>query len=104
MKRAGNRALGPDRSRPLTREVTEGGAYEYYPLGRHVVIAPGVCGGRPTFKGSRVEVQTILDWLRRGRSIGDILKSYPALSRAAVEEAIHLAARALANQYALQAA
>lgn len=89
----------------LVREVMDdGGVYEYYPLGEHVVIAPGVCGGRPTFKGTRVEVGVILEWLRLGESIDDILEGYPSLTRAAVEEAIALAARAFVERYPPRAA
>lgn len=90
--------------RKLVCKVTNGSAYEYYPLGKHVVIAPGVCGGRPTFKGTRVEVQTILDALRGGQDITDILAGYPTVSRAAIREAIHLAGQALTEHYALAAA
>ena len=88
----------------LVRESHGGEDYEYYPLGRYVVIAPGVCGDRPTFKGTRVEVETILDCLRSGRSIEEIMLSYPSVSRPAIQEAIRLASRALADHYALQAA
>jgi uncharacterized protein (DUF433 family) len=88
----------------LVRETRKGQRYDYYPLGRFVVIAPGVCGNRPTFKGTRVEVQTVLDWLRTGRSIDEILHSYPSVSRAALQEAIRLATRALTDHYVLQAA
>jgi uncharacterized protein (DUF433 family) len=73
-------------------------------LGDHIVIAPGVCGGRPTFKGTRVEVQVVLDWLREGRSISEILRGYPTLSRDGIEEAIGLAAKAFSEQYTLEAA
>ena len=101
MKRNGlNRVHG----RKLIRKLHAGHQYEYYPLGRYVVIAPGVCGDRPTFKGTRVEVQTVLDCLRNGRSIEDILLSYPTVSRPAVQEAIQLATRALTDHYAQQAA
>lgn len=34
----------------LVREGDGDDVYEYYPLGEYVVVAPGVCGGRPTFK------------------------------------------------------
>ena len=49
MKRAGANIVG--RGLKLVREVKAGHRYEYYPLGRFVVIARGVCGNRPTFKG-----------------------------------------------------
>ena len=44
----------------LVTEERGGEPYAYYPLGEHVVVAPGVCGGRPTFKGTRLEVQVVL--------------------------------------------
>jgi uncharacterized protein (DUF433 family) len=82
------------RNLKLVREGQGDEVYEYYPLGEYVVIAPGVCGGRPTFKGTRVGVQVILDWLRLGRSIDRVLEGYPSLTRAAVEETLELASRA----------
>jgi len=103
MKRARTSRILSRHGLKLVRENTPDGVYEYYPIGRYVVMAPGVCGGRPTFRGTRVEVQTILDWLGSGRPIGDILKGYPSLSKAAVEEAVKLAAQALAGRYSLAA-
>ena len=104
MKRNGNGPAGRWHARKLVREVRKGCAYEYYPVGKHVVIAPGVCGGRPTFKGTRVEVQTVLDALRNGQNMADILQGYPGVPRAAIREAIQLAAQTLTEQYALAAA
>ena len=97
--------LNPDgQDLKLVCETRAGLPYEYYPLGRFVVIAPGVCGSRPTFKGTRVEVETVLDCLRAGRTMQDILQSYPSVSRPAVQEAIWLATRALTDRCARQAA
>jgi len=50
----------------LVRERYSGEIYEYYPLGQHIVAAPGVCGGRPTFKYTRLEATMILARLSRG--------------------------------------
>ena len=104
MKRLGGASAAKWQSRKLIRQEDAAGAYEFYPIGRHVVIAPGVCGGRPTFKGTRVEVRTVLDCLRHGRSIPEVRKGYPSVSQAAIEEAIGLAARALAENFSLKAA
>jgi uncharacterized protein (DUF433 family) len=46
----------------------------------------------------------VLDCLRNGRSIENILQSYPSISRPAVQEAIRLATKALTGHYVLQAA
>jgi hypothetical protein len=43
------------RARELMRENVGGEPFEYYSVGRYIVIAPGVCGGRPTFKYTRIE-------------------------------------------------
>jgi len=50
-------------ARKLVREIVGGEPYEYYPVGRHIVIAPGVCGGRPTFKYTRIDVRHALNLL-----------------------------------------
>jgi uncharacterized protein (DUF433 family) len=81
----------------LVREMYGGEPYEYYPLGQYVVAAPGVCGGRPTFKYTRLEVGFVLDCLAHGESIDELVDAYSAshLTREAVQEAISLAAQAL---------
>ena len=40
----------------LITEMVGGEVYQYYPQGEHVVRAVGVCGGRPTFKYTRIEI------------------------------------------------
>jgi uncharacterized protein (DUF433 family) len=84
----------------LVRELYGGEPYEYYPLGEHVVIAPGVCGGRPTFKYTRLEVAGILGLVAAGQSAQEVVSSYPSsrISVEAVEEAITLASQALVQQ------
>lgn len=81
----------------LVRERYGGEIYEYYPLGQHIVAAPGVCGGRPTFKYTRLEATMILARLSRGETVEELLQAYAAskLSAEAIYEAIHLASQAL---------
>jgi uncharacterized protein (DUF433 family) len=38
-------------------------------------------GGTPVFAGSRVPVQTLLDYLEAGESIDDFLEGFPSVSR-----------------------
>ena len=68
-------------------------------IGKHLIIDPRVCFGKLTFKGTRVPVETVLNRLGKGRSIDEILKSWPELRRAAITEAIHLAAASLVERY-----
>jgi len=81
----------------LVREVYGGEPYEYYPLGKHVVSAPGVCGGRPTFKYTRLEVSVVLALIASGEAIERVVQAYSLsqLTPESVQEAIHLADQAL---------
>ena len=40
-----------------------------------------VMGGTPVFCGTRVPVQTLLDYLEGGESIDDFLAGFPSVSR-----------------------
>lgn len=76
----------------LVQEQVGGETYEYIPLGKHIVIAPAVCGGRPTFKYTRLEVGVILALHAAGDTIEHILADYVAsrLTHEAIQEAIYL--------------
>ncbi len=83
----------------LIREEVMGETYEYIPLGKFIVSAPGVCRGRPTFKYTRIEVAGILERLGAGHPIEEIVSGYQGrVSRKAVAEALALAAKALVRQ------
>ncbi|HEX6902189.1 MAG TPA: DUF433 domain-containing protein [Thermoanaerobaculia bacterium] len=47
------------------------------PLSSH----PDVMGGTPVFDGTRVPVQTLLDYLEAGESINDFLEGFPTVTR-----------------------
>jgi uncharacterized protein (DUF433 family) len=80
-------------NRKLVRELVGSESYEYYPIGRHIVVAPGVCGGRPTFKYTRIDVRHALRLVAAGRAIEQVAKGYE-IPVAAVREALTLAAKA----------
>lgn len=42
---------------------------------------PDVMGGTPVFAGTRVPIQTLLDYLEAGDSIDDFLDGFPSVSR-----------------------
>jgi len=42
---------------------------------------PDVMGGTPVFSGTRVPVQTLLDYLEAGESIDDFLEGFPSVTR-----------------------
>ena len=72
----------------LMTEILNDELYRYYPLGQHVVRAVGVCGGRPTFKDTRIGIAGTPDRLAAGENIDEIVTGYRGrVSREAVIEA-----------------
>src|ERR687888_1269422 len=75
----------------LITEMVGGEPYQYSPLGDYVVRAVGVCGGRPTFKYTRIEIAGTLDRLAAGESLDEIAAGYRGrVSREAIIEAIQI--------------
>jgi uncharacterized protein (DUF433 family) len=58
----------------------------------YIVVDPTICHGKACIKGTRIMVSAILDNLAAGLSLNEILRSYPSLSREAVQAAIAYAA------------
>ena len=52
---------------------------------------PDVMGGTPVFCGTRVPVQTLLDYLEAGESIDEFLAGFPSVSREQVIEFLEAA-------------
>ena len=47
---------------------------------------PRVMGGTPVFEGTRVPIQTLLDYLEAGDSIDEFLAGFPSVGRDRVIE------------------
>jgi uncharacterized protein (DUF433 family) len=54
-------------------------------MSNRISIAPDVCNGRPVVRGTRIAVQTVLEFLAAGDSVEDLLEEYPSLARADVQ-------------------
>ena len=63
-------------------------------MARAITKDPEIMHGTPVFRGTRVPVQTLFDYLEAGDSIEDFLEGFPTVSRVlalqALEEAKHL--------------
>ena len=56
-----------------------------------IVKNPGILGGEPVFRGTRVPFKILTDYLEGGDSLDEFLEQYPSITRevavAAIEEA-----------------
>lgn len=48
---------------------------------KYISVNKQVMGGTPVFRGTRVPVQTLLDYLEAGDSLSDFLKGFPSVTR-----------------------
>lgn len=58
-----------------------------------VVRQEGVLGGRPTFRGTRVQAEILFENLAEGYSIDEIVDNFPTLDRDDLKQAILEAGR-----------
>jgi len=56
-----------------------------------ISTAPDILGGTPVFTGTRVPVQTLLDYLKAGETIDDFLEGFPSVSRDQVVSFLEMA-------------
>ncbi len=46
-----------------------------------ITSTPDILGGTPVFRGTRVPVQTLIEYLEGGQTIDDFLDGFPTVSR-----------------------
>jgi uncharacterized protein (DUF433 family) len=56
-----------------------------------VVVDPEILGGTPVFAGTRVPVESLFDYLKRGRSLDYFLEQFPSVRREQAEELLESA-------------
>jgi len=72
----------------MITEIIDNEPYEYIPLGDYVVKAKGVCGGRPTFKYTRILIAGTMERIDAGEGIDSIVEGYKGrVSKDAILEA-----------------
>jgi uncharacterized protein (DUF433 family) len=51
-----------------------------------VSMNPNVLGGTPVFAGTRVPVESLFDYLKRGRTVDYFLEQFPSVGRQQIEQ------------------
>ena len=69
-----------------------------------VTVDPEIQGGTPVFRGTRVPVKTITDWLAGGYSLDEILDNFPSVTREQAVCFIEASGEALLKAYVPPAA
>ena len=67
-----------------------------------ITIDPDVCNGKPTIRGKRITVQTILEFLGAGESREEILRQFPSLEAEDINACLAFAARLMGHNYVIK--
>ncbi len=67
-----------------------------------ITIDADLCNGKPTIRGQRITVQTILEFLSAGESTEEILRQYPTLTKDDIQACLAFATQLMGQKYSLQ--
>ena len=67
-----------------------------------ITINPDICNGKPTIRGKRISVQTILEFLSAGENQQEILKQYPSLETEDINACLTFACKLMDHKYILK--
>ena len=45
-----------------------------------IVMDPAICNGRPVVRGTRITLQTVIEFLAAGDSIEEVIEEFPTLT------------------------
>jgi uncharacterized protein (DUF433 family) len=71
-------------------------------LGGRITLHPDLCNGKPTIRGKRITVQTILGFLAAGETREEILRQYPMLEPQDIDACLQFATRLMEREYSLK--
>jgi uncharacterized protein (DUF433 family) len=70
-------------------------------LTNRIIVDDGICNGKPVIRGSRITVQSILEYLSAGDSVEDVLEAYPSLEKDDILESIRFAAKLMNRKFTI---
>lgn len=71
-------------------------------VSERITIDEKICNGKPTVRGKRIAVQTVLEFLSAGESVEEILNQYPSLEREDISACLEFAAELLDRNYVIK--
>jgi uncharacterized protein (DUF433 family) len=57
-----------------------------------ITMTPGVMGGKPCIKGTRITVEVLIDHLSAGETVEELMEGYPGITEEDVRAALTFAA------------
>lgn len=67
-----------------------------------IVLDPNICHGKPTVRGTRVMVETVLGHLGAGDGEDEILYQYPSLKPEDIKACLEFASKVISRELVLE--
>lgn len=69
-----------------------------------IIVDPKICNGKPTIRGTRIMVKNILGLVAAGYDLKRILESYPKITKADIQAALHYATKVVDEEKVIRRA
>ncbi|MGQ0542926.1 MAG: DUF433 domain-containing protein [Blastocatellia bacterium] len=67
-----------------------------------ITIDEDVCNGKPTIRGKRITVQTVLEFLGAGETVDEILYQYPSLEKEDIAACLQFASSLMDRNFVIR--
>lgn len=67
-----------------------------------IVIDPEILNGKPSIRGTRISVQTVMEFLGSGDSIDEVLENYPSLTREHILACLKFTANLMEHNFVIK--
>lgn len=71
-------------------------------IAERITLDTNLCNGKPTIRGKRIAVHTILEFLSTGETEVEILKNYPSLEAEDIKACLKFASHLLDRSYTIK--
>lgn len=71
-------------------------------IAERITIDEKICNGKPTIRGKRITVQTILEFLSAGETVEEVLRQYPSLEREDITACLEFATELMDRNYVIK--
>ncbi len=58
--------------------------------GNPIISHPDILGGQPVFKGTRVPVSNLIEYIESGSTVNDFLQGFPTVKKQQVKQVLNL--------------
>ena len=71
-------------------------------IAERITIDAGLCNGKPTIRGTRLTVNTILEFLRAGETREELLYQYPDLENEDIDACLKFASDLMKRNFTIK--